>query len=86
MSVARSFRTDLPQAFLETCQAGILDELNLTERYQGGPNRAIRTFFDETPDIFEIDTDLCDMFGPNATYAPNGYLRRSEAAWNSQLS
>lgn len=61
---------------LMVMQDGVLDELGLTERYQGGPSRAIAAFLDEAPDIFEIDTALCDMFGPNATFAPNGYLRR----------
>lgn len=55
---------------------GVLDELGLSDRYEGGPNRAIREYLAEHPGTFEIDTALCDMFGPNATYAPNGYLRR----------
>ena len=55
---------------------GVLDELGLTERYDGGPNRAIVEFMAEKPGIFEVRADLCDMFGPNATYAPNGYLKK----------
>lgn len=57
---------------------GIVDRLGRSRRYAGGPSRAIRTFLEEMPGIFEIATDLCDMFGPNATYNPNGYLRRVE--------
>ena len=53
---------------------GILDQLGLAGRYDGGPNRAISTFMAEEPGAFEIITELCDMFGPNATYNPNGYL------------
>lgn len=56
---------------------GVLDELGLSERYQGGPNRAIAEFLTARPETFEIDTALCDMFGRNATYAPNGYLRKT---------
>lgn len=56
---------------------GNLVELGLSERYQGGPNRAIAEFFEEDPDAFRIDTDLCDMFGQNATYNPNGYMRKT---------
>jgi len=56
---------------------GVLDELGLTGRYGGGPNRAIAEFLTAHPDAFEIDTRLCDMFGRNATYAPNGYLRKT---------
>jgi len=55
----------------------VLDELGLTGRYGGGPNRAIAEFLTAHPDAFEIDTRLCDMFGTNATYAPNGYLRKT---------
>lgn len=56
---------------------GNLVEMGLEERYQGGPNRAIAEFFEESPGTFEIDTALCDTFGVNATYNPNGYLRKT---------
>ncbi|MEX0347716.1 MAG: CmcI family methyltransferase [Rhizobiaceae bacterium] len=55
---------------------GILDELDLPTDYLGGPNRAISEFFDSNPDVFEVMEQYCDMFGPNATYNPNGYLRK----------
>ncbi|MBO0903073.1 CmcI family methyltransferase [Jiella sonneratiae] len=55
---------------------GVLADLGLSEKYDGGPNRAIAEFFVARPDVFELAEDLCDMFGPNATYNPNGYLRR----------
>jgi cephalosporin hydroxylase len=57
---------------------GVLSDLGLTERYNGGPNRAIAEFFSDYPDIFAIGSEYCDMFGRNATYNPNGYLRRTE--------
>ncbi len=53
---------------------GVLDDLGLSERYDGGPNRALREFFSQHPDGFRVDRDLCDLFGKNATYAPNGWL------------
>jgi cephalosporin hydroxylase len=53
---------------------GNLDELGLSEQFNGGPNRAIREFL-ERSSRFEIATEYCDMFGTNATYNPNGYLR-----------
>ena len=55
---------------------GILSELGLDEQYNGGPNRAIIEFFAQNPDCFDIETAYCDMFGINATYNPNGYLRK----------
>jgi cephalosporin hydroxylase len=53
---------------------GVLDDLGLSARYDGGPNRAIADYLTAHPGEFRIMTELCDMFGPNATYNPNGYL------------
>ena len=54
----------------------VLEELDLADRFDGGPSRALATYFDAHPDVFEIDTRYCDMFGTNATTNPNGYLRK----------
>ena len=56
---------------------GVLVELGVSENYQGGPNRAIEEYMTVNPGVFEVDEALCDMFGRNATYAPNGYLRKT---------
>ena len=53
---------------------GILDDLGMADKYQGGPNRAIEEYLKAKPDQFRVDRDCCDMFGRNATYNPNGYL------------
>jgi cephalosporin hydroxylase len=45
-------------------------------RYENGPNRAVADFLALHAGEYEIDTDLCDRFGYNATYNPNGWLRR----------
>jgi cephalosporin hydroxylase len=45
-------------------------------RYENGPNRAVQTFLLENPERYVIDSSLCDHFGINATYNPNGWLRR----------
>jgi cephalosporin hydroxylase len=57
---------------------GSLEELGLADRYDGGPNEAIAAFFQTHPRIFEVGEQYCDMFGRNATYNPNGYLRRTD--------
>ncbi|MBN0989414.1 CmcI family methyltransferase [Amphritea pacifica] len=44
--------------------------------YDNGPNRAVKEFLLAHGDSYEIDTDLCDHYGINATYNPNGYLKR----------
>jgi cephalosporin hydroxylase len=56
---------------------GNLAELGLEERYRGGPSRAIAEFMTAEPQSFEVMRELCDLFGPNATCNPNGYLRKT---------
>lgn len=55
---------------------GVLAELDLADRFDGGPSRALEVYLTKHPEVFEIDTSYCDMFGVNATTNPNGYLRR----------
>jgi cephalosporin hydroxylase len=43
--------------------------------FHGGPLRAIREFFETNKD-FTVDRTYCDMFGKNATWNVNGYLKR----------
>jgi len=51
---------------------GILTELGY-ENYDGGPLRAIEEFLEDKKE-FEIDRDICDFFGKNATFNVNGFL------------
>jgi cephalosporin hydroxylase len=43
--------------------------------FNGGPTRAILEFLTESND-YVIDRSWCDLFGTNATWNPNGYLKR----------
>lgn len=52
---------------------GIVNELG--KNLNGGPLRAIREFLAENKN-FEVDRTYCDMFGKNATFNVNGYLKR----------
>jgi len=54
---------------------GIIDELGLKKAHNGGPLKAIAEFMDTSTD-FVIDRKWCDMFGTNATFNVNGYLKR----------
>jgi cephalosporin hydroxylase len=45
-------------------------------QYQDGPNRGVADFLSSYGNFYVIDTELCDQFGYNATYNPNGWLRR----------
>lgn len=76
LAALNSFAKAMSKGDILVMEDGILDELNLSSAYQGGPNRAIREFLRDRPNQFEIMREYCDMFGKNATYNPNGYLRK----------
>jgi cephalosporin hydroxylase len=44
--------------------------------YKDGPNLAVKEFLSANGDRYSIDTTLCDHFGYNVTYNPNGWLKR----------
>jgi cephalosporin hydroxylase len=54
---------------------GIINELGMEKEYQGGPLKAIREFT-AANENFVIDRKWCDLFGTNATFNVNGYLKR----------
>jgi cephalosporin hydroxylase len=54
---------------------GIINELGLEKNYQGGPLKAIREFLPNHPEYI-VDRKWCDMFGQNATFNVNGYLKK----------
>jgi len=54
---------------------GIMNDLNKEKGFHGGPLRAIREFLAENKN-FEVDRTYCDMFGKNATWNVNGYLKK----------
>jgi cephalosporin hydroxylase len=54
---------------------GIIDELGQRKQYSGGPLKAIREFLPSHPE-YVVDRQYCDMFGKNATFNVNGYLRK----------
>jgi cephalosporin hydroxylase len=74
--VLEAFHRHMAPGDLLVIEDGVLDELGLSDRYDGGPNRAISEYLTANPGVFKIRSDLCDMFGQNKTYAPNGYLSR----------
>ena len=57
---------------------GVLAELDLADRFDGGPSRALEAYFEANPDVYEIDTTYCDMFGVNATTNPTGICESCE--------
>ncbi|MCE7798384.1 class I SAM-dependent methyltransferase [Sphingobium sufflavum] len=45
-------------------------------QYENGPNRAVSDFLVRETNSYQLDTRLSDFYGRNATYNPNGWLRR----------
>lgn len=56
---------------------GIIDDLGMKEKFNGGPLKALREFLPMHPE-FIVDRNWCDMFGKNATFNVNGYLKKVE--------
>jgi cephalosporin hydroxylase len=54
---------------------GIVDKLGMSTEFNGGPLKAIREFLPLHPE-FVIDREWCDLFGKNATFNVNGYLKK----------
>lgn len=54
---------------------GVVSFTGAADRYGGGPRKAIEEFLQSNED-FIIDRNLCDFFGTNATFNPDGYLKR----------
>ncbi len=54
---------------------GIIDEIKLKKEFSGGPLKAIHEFL-PTDKNFVIDRKWCDMFGTNATFNVDGYLKK----------
>lgn len=55
---------------------GVVEPMGAADRYDGGPNRAIKEFLQDRGEHWEIDAGYCDWFGHNVTWNTNGYLRR----------
>jgi len=54
---------------------GIIDKLGMKKLFSGGPKKAIKEFLANNRK-FKIDKNWCNMFGKNATFNTDGYLKR----------
>jgi len=54
---------------------GIVNALGIENEFGGGPLKAIREFLPKHPE-FIVDRKWCDLFGKNATFNVNGYLKK----------
>ncbi|MCG6984522.1 MAG: glycosyltransferase [Thiocapsa sp.] len=76
VTVFESFRTLLTPGDMYVVEDGIVAYLGEAyRRYDSGPLRAIEYILANYGDRFAIDRDSCDLYGLNATWSPNGFLR-----------
>ena len=54
---------------------GVVTYLGVDGNFSGGPLKAIDEIISQSKD-FVVDRKYCDFFGTNATFNPNGYLKR----------
>jgi cephalosporin hydroxylase len=54
---------------------GIINKLGLKAEHNGGPLKAIREFLKKNKE-FSVDKKWCNLFGRNATFNVNGYLKK----------
>lgn len=76
LAVMRFFDQRLRPGEYMVIEDGIMNDLGHIGD-DTGPNEAIRRFLAECQGRYEIDTTYCDLYGHNATWATNGYLRRT---------
>ena len=78
LAVLLFFHDHLSSGDFVVIEDGIVDDLPDARyrKYANGPNRAVRTFLEKHPSLYEIDDRYCDFFGYNYTFNPNGYIKR----------
>jgi cephalosporin hydroxylase len=54
---------------------GVLSDLGYDSTYGGGPLQVMDEIVEKNKD-FTVDRKWCDFYGKNATFNPNGYLKR----------
>jgi cephalosporin hydroxylase len=55
---------------------GVLSDLGYNPSYGGGPLQVMDEIINNNKD-FTVDRKWCDFYGQNATFNPNGYLKRT---------
>jgi cephalosporin hydroxylase len=76
LAVLRFFHPLLKAGEYIVIEDGIISDLAQDASYNSGPHRAIKAFLAEHPRAYEPDAAYCDLFGYNATWCTNGFLRK----------
>jgi len=53
---------------------GILSQFDNSPHLEGGPRQAVCDFLKNNPKRYQIEKKYCDLYGPNMTWNPDGYL------------
>lgn len=75
LNVLNLFKDVVSEGSYFIIEDGSLNYLGWESKYDGGPLKAIDEFVSENKN-FEIDRGWCDFFGENATFNPNGYIKK----------
>ena len=78
IAVLEFFHPHLRSGEYIVIEDGVVSQLPEEEygRFADGPNRAVRRFLELHPDEYAVDEALCDRYGYNVTWSPNGWLRK----------
>jgi cephalosporin hydroxylase len=76
LSALEFFHSHLAKDEYLLVEDGVVDDLGASSRFNGGPNRAVREFLENHVEDYAVVTELCDFWGRNVTWNPNGYLRK----------
>jgi cephalosporin hydroxylase len=80
IAVLRFFDSHLRVGEYIVVEDGIGSDLAEDPECNSGPHRALKEFLRDRSNDYVIDSEYCDFFGHNVTWATNGYLRRTASA------
>lgn len=76
ISVLNFFHNYLHSEEYIVIEDGIISDIGKDKTFSSGPHRALKEFLSEHKDEYEIDSEYCDFFGYNCTWATNGFLKK----------
>jgi cephalosporin hydroxylase len=79
-AVLEFFHPYLDQDEYIVIEDGIISDIIQDKSYNSGPHQALKSFLAEYNHEYEIDSEYCDFFGYNLTWATNGYLKKRTPA------
>jgi len=77
IAVLRFFDKWLRSEDFIVVEDGIISDLTSDSDCNSGPHRALKEFLAERSSEYVIEAKYCDLFGYNATWCSNGFLRKT---------